>query len=120
MDGKLAEKVLRSEVTIAGIDELSSPTGIVLSAEHVAALTSANIDHHLIEAFFESMRSDLSENKHTQKSLDSYVYGSAEVVGLMCLKVFVNGDQKYYDNLIFCSKLAFISFFSSLSTLNRC
>ena len=44
----LAEKVLRSEVTIAGIDELSSPTGIVLSAEHVAALTSANIDHHLI------------------------------------------------------------------------
>ena len=44
----LAEKVLRSEITLAGIDELSSPSGIVLSAQHLAALISANIDHHLI------------------------------------------------------------------------
>ena len=40
--------MLRSEVTLAGIDELSSPTGIVLSADHVAALTSANINPRLI------------------------------------------------------------------------
>ena len=44
----LAEKVLRSDVTIAGIDELSSPTGIVLSADHIAALAGANINHNLI------------------------------------------------------------------------
>ena len=62
------------------------------------------IDSHLIEAFFESMKSDLNKNKHSQKSLDSYIYGSAEVVGLMCLKIFVNGDQKHYDNLIFSSR----------------
>jgi len=88
--------------TFSAIKEKFSTNVILHSFQDT--VNKYNIDRHLIEAFFESMRSDLSENKHTQKSLDSYVYGSAEVVGLMCLRVFVNGDQKYYDNLISCSK----------------
>ena len=104
--------------TFSAIKEKFSTNVILHSFQDT--VNKYNIDHHLIEAFFESMRSDLSENKHTQKSLDSYVYGSAEVVGLMWLKVFVNGDQKYYDNLIFCSKKlgsAFqkVNFFRDLS-----
>lgn len=57
------------------------------------------IDHDLIEAFLESMAMDLNQKVHNQESLDKYIYGSAEVVGLMCLKVFCNGDQKAYDAL---------------------
>ena len=88
--------------TFSAIKEKFSTNVILHSFQNT--VNKYNIDIHLIEAFFESMRSDLSKNKHTQKSLDSYVYGSAEVVGLMCLKVFVDGDQKYYDNLILSSK----------------
>lgn len=42
-----------------------------------------------IDAFFDSMRQDLAETKHDTASLDRYVYGSAEVIGLMCLDIFV-------------------------------
>jgi phytoene synthase len=41
--------------------------------------------------FFDSMRTDLTETEHDQSSFDRYVYGSAEVVGLMCLKAFLRG-----------------------------
>jgi phytoene/squalene synthetase len=44
-----------------------------------------------VEPFFFSMRQDLSETEHNQASFEKYVYGSAEVVGLMCLAVFVHG-----------------------------
>ena len=47
------------------------------------------IKRDIIEPFFHSMRMDLTEHEHDQKSFDTYVYGSAEVVGLMCLKVFM-------------------------------
>ncbi len=47
------------------------------------------IKRDIIEPFFHSMRMDLTEREHDQKSFDTYVYGSAEVVGLMCLKVFM-------------------------------
>ena len=49
------------------------------------------IDDTLTAPFFASMRADLSKKAHTQKSFERYVYGSAEVVGLMCLKAFVQG-----------------------------
>lgn len=55
-----------------------------------------NIDHELIESFFKSMEMDLSKNGHDKHSYDEYIVGSAEVVGLMCLYVFVNGDQAQY------------------------
>jgi phytoene/squalene synthetase len=56
-----------------------------------------NIDHALIESFFKSMEMDLSETGHDQSSYEEYIVGSAEVVGLMCLYVFLNGDQKLYE-----------------------
>jgi phytoene/squalene synthetase len=88
--------------TFSAIKEKFSTNVILHSFQ--STVNKYNIDSHLIEAFFKSMKSDLNKNKHSQKSLDSYIYGSAEVVGLMCLKIFVNGDQKHYDNLIFSSR----------------
>ncbi|WP_070138310.1 phytoene/squalene synthase family protein [Crocinitomix algicola] len=57
------------------------------------------IDHALIDAFFHSMKMDLNKVDYTQSKYEEYIFGSAEVVGLMCLKVFVEGDQKLYDDL---------------------
>jgi len=58
------------------------------------------IDLELIHAFLRSMRWDLDKKVYaTQKEYESYIYGSADVVGLMCLKVFVKGDEKKYLDL---------------------
>lgn len=59
-----------------------------------------NIDHALIKAFLHSMRLDLSETTYNQDGYEEYIYGSAEVVGLMCLKVFCEGDEKLYAELL--------------------
>ncbi len=59
-----------------------------------------NIDAHLYESFMNSMEKDLYKSNYlTQEEYEAYIYGSADVVGLMCLKVFVKGDQKAYDDL---------------------
>jgi phytoene/squalene synthetase len=59
-----------------------------------------NIDKDLIDAFLSSMKADLNkQNYNNQNELNEYIYGSADVVGLMCLKVFVNGDQNQFNNL---------------------
>jgi len=60
---------------------------------HAFARTAreAGIGRDIVEPFFYSMRQDLTVVEHDQASFDRYVYGSAEVVGLMCLKVFMNG-----------------------------
>lgn len=58
-----------------------------------------NIDIDLIDAFLDSMEMDLYHNSYDSSMYDKYIYGSAEVVGLMCLKVFVDGDQTTYDSL---------------------
>jgi len=58
-----------------------------------------NIDHALIEAFFNSMEMDLSEKQYDAECYSTYIYGSAEVVGLMCLYVFCNGDKVEYEKL---------------------
>lgn len=58
------------------------------------------IDMDLIEAFLHSMHLDLYQlTYNTMKDYNQYIYGSADVVGLMCLKVFVNGDQEQYNAL---------------------
>ena len=58
------------------------------------------IDHDLINAFMKSMRLDLEKSNYkTQAEYEEYIYGSADVVGLMCLKVFVKGDRSIYNNL---------------------
>jgi phytoene/squalene synthetase len=57
------------------------------------------IDHKLIDTFLHSMEMDLTEQTYDQQGYEEYILGSAEVVGLMCLKVFVEGDQTRYDEL---------------------
>lgn len=57
------------------------------------------IDRNLILAFFRSMESDLTENAYDRQGYKEYIYGSAEVVGLMCLYVFCEGDLSMYKNL---------------------
>jgi 15-cis-phytoene synthase len=57
------------------------------------------IDDTLIAPFFESMRMDLTKKKYNQDEYKTYIYGSAEVVGLMCLKVFVQGKARQYNAL---------------------
>ena len=59
-----------------------------------------NIDHHLIEAFLESMEMDLTQKEYTPEEFQKYVYGSAEVVGLMCLRVFYKDQDDAYNALI--------------------
>lgn len=58
-----------------------------------------NIDHHLIDAFFASMEMDLDKKAYDIKTYKEYIYGSAEVVGLMCLYVFCGGKKELYLQL---------------------
>ncbi|MGQ1787271.1 phytoene/squalene synthase family protein [Saccharicrinis sp. GN24d3] len=58
-----------------------------------------DIPEELIQAFLKSMRADLYKTSYNELELKQYIYGSADVVGLMCLKVFVNGDRQMYDDL---------------------
>jgi phytoene/squalene synthetase len=61
---------------------------------------SYQIDYELVDSFLNSMKLDLDKKKYlTKKEFNEYVYGSADVVGLMCLKVFVKGNQKQYNEL---------------------
>ena len=74
-----------------------------------------NIDRKLISAFLKSMRWDLNKNIYkTDKEYKEYIYGSADVVGLMCLKVFVKGD----DDLYFKLKPAAMSLGSAFQKVN--
>jgi phytoene/squalene synthetase len=57
------------------------------------------ISPDLIEAFLHSMEMDLDYQLYNDSKYQEYIYGSAEVVGLMCLKIFVEGDQEVYDRL---------------------
>ncbi len=58
------------------------------------------IDKHLVDAFMKSMRLDLHKTDYlTEQEYKDYIYGSADVVGLMCLKVFVNGNVEQYEDL---------------------
>ncbi len=59
-----------------------------------------NIDKELIDSFMKSMRLDLSKSTYkTEDEYKQYIYGSADVVGLMCLKVFVKGNTERYEEL---------------------
>ena len=57
------------------------------------------IDLELIELFLYSMKMDLKETVYTPEKFDQYILGSAQVVGLMCLRVFTNGDNEAYEKL---------------------
>jgi phytoene synthase len=58
-----------------------------------------HIDMELIELFLKSMEMDLNQNTYTPDKYDQYILGSAQVVGLMCLRVFTNTEPGAYDRL---------------------
>ncbi len=59
-----------------------------------------NIPYDLVDAFLASMKSDLHKTTYSSREeIETYIYGSADVVGLMCLKVFVDGDENKYQEL---------------------
>lgn len=58
-----------------------------------------HIENSLIEQFFKSMEMDLAKVSHDDSSFKEYILGSAEVVGLMCLRVFCKGNKEMYENL---------------------
>ncbi|MBT8244470.1 MAG: phytoene/squalene synthase family protein [Winogradskyella sp.] len=58
------------------------------------------VERHMVDAFMKSMQQDLHKQDYlTDEEYKAYIYGSADVVGLMCLKVFVKGDNEKYDEL---------------------
>lgn len=72
----------------------------VLLASFANTVKKFNIEKKHIDAFMESMKYDLTKTDYTNcEDLNQYIYGSADVVGLMCLKVFCNGKQGLYNEL---------------------
>jgi 15-cis-phytoene synthase len=93
------EKLLqrfKTETSVA-IEEKISLNPILNSFQNTAR--AFNIDKELIDQFLYSMEMDLTEKEYDQEMYETYIFGSAEVVGLMCLKVFCNGDQEQYEYL---------------------
>jgi phytoene/squalene synthetase len=86
------------EETFKAIEEGISTNPVLQS--FLLTVTKYNIDHSHIHSFLDSMEMDLYNNYYEKKNYAEYIYGSAEVVGLMCLKVFVDGDQDKYDELL--------------------
>lgn len=109
VDGVAAEAGLDAAQQLEALDRFELETNRALamgySADvvvHAFARTAraCGIDEHLTRPFFESMRMDLTKVGNAQYSAtdhDVYVYGSAEVVGLMCLRVFVRDEQLSSD-----------------------
>ena len=83
--------------TYLALDEKISLNPILNSFQQV--VNAFNIDSDLIETFLKSMEMDLYKNDYDEEGYKAYILGSAEVVGLMCLKVFVDGDEKRYQEL---------------------
>lgn len=83
--------------TFRAIQQKISINPIIDSFQQV--VNCYGIENHLIESFLQSMEMDLDQKEHDAESFDRYIYGSAEVVGLMCLKVFVNGNEESYNRL---------------------
>ena len=87
------------------IDELNfslknkiSTNPILNSFQHT--VNKYKIDYGLIDSFLKSMKMDLKKIKYnSEKEYKEYIYGSADVVGLMCLKVFVSGDEETFKKL---------------------
>lgn len=109
---RLADEIVDGEATAAGLtivdaarvlNDLERETEFAMDRGyssnlivHAFALTAreTGFDRSLTEPFFASMRSDLERSEHDQDSFDAYVYGSAEVVGLMCLCAFLQGTDR--------------------------
>ncbi|MFT6994666.1 MAG: phytoene synthase [Maribacter sp.] len=82
----------------ASITDKISLNPILNSFQH--SFHKYDIPMHLVASFMKSMRMDLTKNIYkTEQEYKDYIYGSADVVGLMCLKVFVKGDNEAYERL---------------------
>ena len=114
---RLADEIVDGEAAAAGLspldaarilNELETETEFAMQRGyssnlivHAFGLTAreTGFDAELTKPFFDSMRSDLSETQHDQASFDAYVYGSAEVVGLMCLRAFLQGTPHTQEEI---------------------
>lgn len=83
--------------TYTAIEERISLNPILNNFQYV--VNTYKIDRELIDLFLKSMEMDLSNVRYDQRGYEDYILGSAEVVGLMCLKVFCEGDEEYYNRL---------------------
>ena len=79
--------------TFESIENRFSTNPVLHSFQMVVNKFSIEKNH--IKAFLDSMRMDLTMKKFSEKEYKNYIYGSAEVVGLMCLKVFCDNEEKY-------------------------
>jgi len=102
VDGAAVESGLDTVGAARQLNELERETDAAVAegfssnlVVHAFALTARETGFGLeyTSPFFESMRTDLTATEHDQESFDRYVYGSAEVVGLMCLRAFLQGVQ---------------------------
>lgn len=84
--------------TFKGIERGFSINPIIDSFQ--MAVNKYKIDHDLIHAFLFSMEMDLTHEVYSPELLKKYIYGSAEVVGLMCLRVFYYNEPEKYDELV--------------------
>lgn len=98
---KLLEKF--KEDTFEAIEAGISPNPVIHSFQKI--VNDYGIEKELIEAFLKSMEMDLYESYYEREQYDNYIYGSAESVGLMCLKVFVNGNEKEYQKLKYSAQM---------------
>lgn len=90
---EMFEKDLQS-----ALDKKISLNPVLNSFQHT--VHKYNIPPSMITAFMDSMKLDLKKNEYTTiQEYNEYIYGSADVVGLMCLKVFVNGDTTKFSEL---------------------
>ncbi len=79
--------------TVEAIRDRISINPILNSFQHV--VHTYNIEWELIDTFLKSMEMDLMKTEYTPDSYNEYILGSAEVVGLMCLRVFTEGNQQH-------------------------
>jgi len=102
VDGAAEHSGLPAQTQRLLLDELEAETLAAVARGfstnlivHAFALVAreCGIGHELVRPFFASMRTDLTRAHHDEASHDDYVYGSAEVVGLMCLQAFVNAGR---------------------------
>ena len=89
-------KRLRAD-TVEALEQGISINPILNSFQET--VSKYNIEWQLIDTFLKSMEMDLSKNKHNAETYQQYILGSAEVVGLMCLRVFTEGNNKLYEEL---------------------
>ena len=83
--------------THRAIDEKISLNPILNSFQFV--VNELGIERSLIDKFLASMEMDLRKEEYTQEKYEEYILGSAEVVGLMCLKIFTEGNNEMYESL---------------------